>query len=628
MPQNIIISSTPKHLQITPTMLTDFLVDPVLAAKVLLSLQFDAFQAAAFRLAWWVPNVIDESGFGTGKSIRLWALAQLRCMLMPDQWCYAYYQRFQSGKDIFWSKYDEPWAANPFFRAQLGHMDFEGDKDGKDNTKGPACYIQHFKNSSRTMMGAPGWLQNAIGQAGITISWALIDEWTKIETMGKKKGTGVERGASGELAGGIDQQVLGRLRRPSFNQFHPLWGNHVIFSATAESTNHPSQARVNSFQREIDKGNPDYAIVSFSFKDASNLKSHTGKPFRDQIIDWRAIQRMKAQFTRSHFKRECLGIRSRETAGWYSEEALEKCVATGVANKLEPEIGRSSMGQIGQIGQMGQTGETRFYFMGVDPAPARGTKSDDGALAVLRVRPKPGVQNPTANLSDWLCEYVWAYRLRGATTRQWSAFMHEKHRHFGFAGICMDAQGGGIWINDELILPRQLIGGVETDVVPIGSIEDMGRTGPNAQMLLTMYRRRDPGIKHMWPHLAGDDNLYEAMHLVFQEAVTYQVVSFPKPFNARPASETEGWHEEQRWALKDLDAARSQLQDIQVATNGDGTWLLTGNSAKQFSATGKKDLAYACIYAYVRFLVWLKMGELDFTGTGNDTSGGYYVMGN
>ena len=52
---------------------------------------------------------------------------------------------------------------------------------------------------------------------------------------------------------------------------------------------------------------------------------------------------------------------------------------------------------------------------------------------------------------------------------------------------------------------------------------------------------------------------------------------------------------------------------------------LTGHSAKQFSAAGKKDLAYACIYAYVRFLVWLKMGELEFAGEGAEESG-YYVM--
>jgi len=51
-----------------------------------------------------------------------------------------------------------------------------------------------------------------------------------------------------------------------------------------------------------------------------------------------------------------------------------------------------------------------------------------------------------------------------------------------------------------------------------------------------------------------------------------------------------------------------------------------GGREEGFSLCLQKDLAYACIYAYVRFLVWLKMGELDFEGEDQE-GGGYYVMG-
>jgi hypothetical protein len=650
-------------------MVDDFICDPVLAAWWLLSITFDKFQAAAFRIGWWVPNVIDESGFGTGKSLRIWALAQLRSMLIEEQWCTSYYQTFEAGKEIFWPYYNSRHAANPYFRAQLGKVDLEGEADGKSNSKGPACYIQHFKNGSRVMMPAPNWMQNAIGQAGLTLNWVSIDEWTKVETMGKKQGTSTTLNQAGQVTGGINQQILGRLRKANFNQHHMLWKNRCILSATAESTNHPSQHRVNQFQREIAKGNPEYAIVSFCFKDASNLPSRlerraeppseergvrsaegsnggaaappyqelkaTGKPFKEQIIDWSAIARMKAQFTASHFRREGLGIRSRETAGWYSEEALDRCAAAGERDGLEPQMGREDVGcgmqdarfmtPVGSVPDGAQRlypNERRilsntpcFYFLGVDPAPAKGLKADDGALACLRVRLRPGVTTPSKNRSDWVCEYVWAYRLRKASARQWGAFIHKKHREFGFAGICMDSQGGGQWINDELILTEQIIDGVKTNVVPIASLEDMERTGPNVQLLLTMYRRRDPGIKLMWPHLAGDDNLYEAMHLVFQEAVEHQVVTFPKPFNNRSREETAAWPEERQWALKTLDSAREQMVGIQVATMGDGSYALTGHSAKTFSSgSKKKDLAYACIYAYVRFLVWLQLEEMDHQG--------------
>ncbi len=283
------------------------------------------------------------------------------------------------------------------FRAQLGKVDFEGEKDGKDDSKGAACWVQHFKNGSRVMMPAPNWMQNAIGQAGLTLSWALIDEWTKVETMGKKGGASATMNNAGNTTGGINQQILGRLRRSTFNQFHPLWMNRCILSATAENTNHPSQVRVDQYKKEIAKGNPLYAIVSFSFKDASNLKSHTGKPFRDQIIDWQAISRMKTQFTRSHFLRECLGIRARETKGWYSEEEVNRCVQVGVRAGLQPEIARGTSSLSHRTSNIELPNV--FYFMGVDPAPAQGRKSDDGALAILRARPKPGLENPSNNLA-------------------------------------------------------------------------------------------------------------------------------------------------------------------------------------------------------------------------------------
>ncbi|HEX3800270.1 MAG TPA: hypothetical protein VH413_16360 [Verrucomicrobiae bacterium] len=605
---DVLVPSSPKRLRITPTMVDDFLIDPVLAARILLSITFDAFQAAAFRILWWVPNVIDESGFGTGKSLRLWAVQQLRAMLIEEQWLCAYYQTFEAGKSIYWPNYNTRMGANPYFRAQLGKTDFEGDKDGKDNSKGPACYSQHFKNGSVVRMPAPNWLQNAIGQAGLTMNGVVIDEWTKVETMGKKKGESTTYNQAGAVTGGINQQILGRLRKANFNQHHLLWKNRVIFSATAEHTNHPSQARVAQFEREIAAGNPEYAIISFSFKDASNLKSHTGKPFKEQIIDWGAISRMHKQFTPSHFLREGLGIRRRETTGWYSEDKVGACVKVGERNDLQPILNREKLTRFNEISQA-----LTFYFMGIDPAPARGTKSDDGAMAILRVRPRPGVKEPSKTASDWLCEFVWAYRLRGATASQWSAFIHKQHRHFGLAGICMDAQGGGIWINDEMIKEEQIIDGIKTRCVPIACIEDLERTGPNVQQILTMYRRRDPGIQSLWPHLAGEDVLYEAMHNVFQEAVVYQSVSWPKPYNERQREETLAWPEEKQWALRTLDAGRGQLVNLQVAVNQDGTFALTAKGAKQFSAGGKKkDLAYAQIYAYVRFLVWLQMAEWEF----------------
>jgi hypothetical protein len=60
---------------------------------------------------------------------------------------------------------------------------------------------------------------------------------------------------------------------------------------------------------------------------------------------------------------------------------------------------------------------------------------------------------------------------------------------------------------------------------------DLERTGPNVQLILTIFRPNDPGIDHLWPHAKHGDTLNEAMHISFQEAVNYMVVSWPKPYN-------------------------------------------------------------------------------------------------
>jgi hypothetical protein len=333
-------------------MVDDFLIDPVLGAYVIFGVKLDVFQAVRLRTYWWVPNVIDSSGFGTGKSLVFWLFMNLRCVIIGDQHCCAYYQGFQAMKDIYWPYYNVFNARTaPLFAAQLGRMDQDGDIDGKDNSRGPACYKQYFKNESIIFGPAPGWVQEAKGQAGLTFNVVGIDEWTKVETMTKKTSRTVNE--QGQAVGGINQQILGRVRRRSWNQHHPLWGNHRLFMATAESMSHPGYARYKVFENEIRKGNPDYALFTACYKDFSNvrterniriedgqLRSTVGRAFRDEIPNWQTIQAMKKQFTRAHFKREGLGLWARETRGWYSEEALAQCVEAGIGQGVEPEIGR------------------------------------------------------------------------------------------------------------------------------------------------------------------------------------------------------------------------------------------------------------------------------------------------
>jgi hypothetical protein len=635
---NIHVNSTPKHLRITPTMVDDFLIDPVLGVYVVFGVKLDVFQAVALRLMWWCPDFLDSSGFGTGKSLRFYLFWNLRAVIVGDQHLLVYYQTFSVMQRIFWQYYQQFNSRTaPLFAAQLGKLDVEGEKDGKDNTRGPACYIQHFKNESMMIAPAPNWIQDAKGQAGLTVNGAGVDEFTKVEAMARKDST----------TSGINQQITGRVRRQQgcFNQNHPLWSNRRVFLATAETMSHPSYARKKNFDDQIAAGNPNYAVFTSCFKDFSNLRTErdirvergargqpdrvmvtVGRAFRDQVPDWKTITdlaRGGSRLTRAHFRREVLGLWARETAGLYSEAAMQRCVAAGMAQNLQPECTRNS--SFPEV----------YYFNGIDPAPAQSARADDAGTVVLRARPKPGLGHPpTSSPADWLAEFVWAYRVRGEKKRrldegvviaerprEFSGLIHRKHLAFNFTGLLMDPQGGGAAIWPEMNKSRQLIDLVEREVVPISTPDDV--FAGNAARILLLFRREY--LDQLWPTLPpGVDALYDAAHRAFEEAIEHGEVAFPLPFNERPKAETEGWSVEQQWALKNLDAVREQLQHIEVAMKEDGATLdLTRNGNRKFGSLKKKDLAYAAMFAYVRFLVWLKTGEMEYAREGEGEVGFY-----
>ena len=709
------VSRVAAHLRITPTMVDDFLVDPVMGIYVIFGVKLDVFQAYATRITWWVPNVMDCSGFGTGKSFRIFLVSNLRAILIPGQQIVAYYQDFGATKDIYFNNFKRFGSDRaPLFAAQKGRMDEEGLEDGKDMTRGSGCYRQHFRNDSCIFGPAPNWLQGAKGQAGRTFNMAMIDEWTKVETM-TPKSTKLT-GNSGELIGGIDQQIIGRVRGMNFNRDHMLWGNHIVFTATAESTQHPGYSRYRQFQKEIESGNPNYAVIHSCFKDFSNVRtedqigvrdvevaeprlgteprsgigkqstsniqhstpnaphpgplpiarpcahaqrgegdngglrpgkhierhltSRIGKPFKQVVPDWNAIKMLKGR-SRAHFLREGIGLWARDTQGFYSEDALGRCVMAGVMAGTEPEIARRTSPRPSPHSTSEvERGEGDHYFMGIDPAAAQRNKADDGGMAILKLSPRAGLgRAPTSVPSDWKMEYVWAYRVRGSLRTatgggddaqavlfaqragDWSGIIHGKHLHFNFDGLMMDSQGGGQMIWPELNKAQQKIAGVEREVTPIAAPGE-GSIG-NAHYILMLFLREY--LDELWPALApGVDSLYTSAHLAFRDAVEHGEILFPKPFNERPGSETAGWTGEKKWALKNLDAARHQLVNIQVVTKESGEWDLTRNGSLRFSSIGKKDLAYSCLYAYVRALIWLKTGELEFSNAADDGEAGCY----
>lgn len=268
-----------------------------------------------------------------------------------------------------------------------------------------------------------------------------------------------------------------------------------------------------------------------------------------------------------------------------------------------------------------------FFFGGVDPAPSESQKSDDGAVLVAAATPKqwpealPMVGGRPApieevklseNPSDWNFDFVYGRRFtwkEKLSARQWSSHLHVLHQRFGFSRICMDPNAGGVLIKRELIAPKQLIGGAETDVTPIADMEDGPKMVVRGDFILSMFKRGDPGVESLWPELAGDELLNDRLYSTAKEALDNAMWGFPmkvEQWLTERRSEVDQWPEERQWAMKCLDATGEQLVRVVVAVKPDGTWLTSPRGARKFSALGKKDFVSAAMYAYAGFLMWLR----------------------
>lgn len=583
---NVHVPAIPKRLRITETMICDFLIDPVLGVKVIFGVELDAFQRARLRTYWWIPEVMDSSGFSSAKTITFFLFCNLRAVLIPNQVIGAFYLSFEAGKQIFWPYYRSAIVGSRLFQAQLGGLDEQGD-EVKGTQKNPSCWIARFRNGNEIRMPAPDWMKDAKNQAGYRFNVGGIDEWTKVEATGTT---------------GIDAQFLGRITAPSFNQHHPLWTNHTIFLATAEHRAHPGWRRYQAFRRRVDRGDPTCAILNFSYKDYSNRLAHTGKTFKEEYRMDGKIKSMREQLTPDHVQREMFGIWSDSTRGWYSQESVANAIERG--RRAEVEVLNAKM-----------EGPAYFNFVGVDPAPALGERSDDGVIVAANAWIKPSValaaslrgeQAFSEEPSDWNFAFRYAFRARKHSVRQWSGKIHSVNDRFCPEMICMDYNGGGAHIGLELRSVKQLIEGSEVQRTPIASPSD---AFADARYVLCMFKRGDPCIEAKWPRLAGDDLLNDAMHVAFQSAMEHSIL-LPVPWDERPAGDREQlqreWPAEQVWSARMLSEGSAQLQSVVAATNEDGTWKTTARGARVFSSTGKKDIAYAMIYAYVGFLCWLK----------------------
>jgi hypothetical protein len=291
--------------------------------------ELDAFQAARLRYYWWTQNVIDSSGVGSGKTIVTFLFLCLRAILLPNQVCAIYYPTFGTGKNEFWNYFRDfsmPGRA-PIFLSQLGDplkLEAGETPDGDGTVHGADCYKAYFRNGNRLLMPAPSFMKDAVTQASLSLNVMVVEEWNQIDAS----------------SDGINKQLIDRTRRESWNQFHPIWGNHILFSGHAQTQMHASWSRYAAHQRKVAEGNPEFANLSYCYKDYSNLICHTGKTYRDERRIESTINNKRNACSKIEWLGQGFGVWSANGEGWFTEQALLQCIANGASRGVLPVLSR------------------------------------------------------------------------------------------------------------------------------------------------------------------------------------------------------------------------------------------------------------------------------------------------
>jgi hypothetical protein len=573
-------------LELHEETLEKLLRDPVLAAYATMGMELDWFQNIRLRYNWFVPQKIDSSGWGTGKTIGEWVYAVLRAMLIPGNQVGVYYPIFATGKATFWKYFNT--THHPVLDSQY--------KSGKNEYHDPSCWRKVFKNGSEIFLPAPGFTRDAESQVSQSFHTLILGEYT----MSAKMGEGVD-------------EMIGRLRGERFAENHPVWTNHWLLSAHAESPTHPSHRYYRVAQEAI-AGQYSAAeqhsnvCYTFCYHDWSD-KPYKNSTFKKKLRDEQLIRRGRA-LSKDEFRRRLLGLWTADGKGWYPEDVIKNVLRSHIL----PIDGRTLANDI--------------FVLGQDIAPGQSGRADESASKVWRIRevglgeeytevvPGPNPES-TQGARYFHIAPVFSHVFKNVDAPQISGFIHMLHRAFNFSLIVLDPGGGGLWVYKELLKPRQLIHNVMQTVTPLCTREEPNQSDKHP---IVVFFKRGSELDEIWDRrfLTGDEGIIEAAHREFKRGFEAQLFHWPQLTHNRSRAEVRSMPERLRWALIYLTATWKQLKTIRVKTTPDGIVITNARKFMSFEQPGtlKKDKAYAALYGYCGVRLILHRMQKESSGGG------------
>lgn len=571
--------------QIKQSWIEQLLIDPVLAAHVIMGAELDVFQQARLRYYWWVPVVVDSSGVSTGKTIVQFIYVNLRCILIADHIAGIYFPNFQTAKDEFWPYFDKFLETSEVFRQQfIFHHNVVGQH------KYPGAWIMDYKNKSKFIMPAPSFMTDAQTQASRRFNTLVVDDWYRAEDMGE----------------GISRQLVDRVTRACFNKNHPIWCNHQKFLGHAERPSHKGYIqRVKGYKRAIQDGSQRHVLISFNYRDWT-------PPFAQKFREDNVINDAKRTLPADQFERQYLGIYSRDGTSYYPETVLHR----NCRREVVPMVQRLY--------------ENEHNFLGFDIAQSTSHKADwTSAVNYRIVEINAELQKecslkkipvPLPNFIDergrkYNCSFPFAHRLRNADVLAIAGLVHKLHMIFMYTHIVLDPRGGGLFLYAQIKKDEQLIDGAKVKVLPLCTRFEPIQA--DKQPIVSFFQRGgalDQTVQAQF--LRAEEGFIEAQHQRFRSAWEAGELHWPMSIEDRSPIEVKQWNREQLWAQRILDAGLHELMSVRQLMKDDAP-ATSSRGFRMFEARGKKDIAYAALQAFAGGQLWFKETEGMSEGEGD-----------
>jgi hypothetical protein len=561
-----------------------FIKDPVLAAwSIFGGLELDVAQRVRLRTMWFVPEVHDDSGIYTGKTIVSWIWVQLRCILLPSPRGFAprivgvFYQDINSANSVFKPYFKKFIDACPVYRNELSRQ--HGKTIGYRPFGSGFEYI--YKNGNSVFCPAIGMKEDAAKIASLRVHDGFVEEAKEIDLK----------------SDALDNQILSRINADCWNPQHPVWTNHKVLVGHAEDpATHPSYKRHQVSKAKIWDGDQDVAVITSSFRD-----------WTPKFIRFRKdkeIRTARLSMSGAKFSQRYGGLWEYGTEDWYDAKVLEKCRSRRAPLLLRRDPALDEI-----------------FTFGWDTAPGGNARSDLNAGFAWRALPVTGPITNTDGLYHAQGRYyqlspVWGTEIRGRDGGVLSGVIHRQHQRFQFGRLVYDPGGGGLWVAKELWKTLQYFDGAYHQVTGLCQPEQSG-SYPEASPLVIKWGKGSVDLAHAWSeekYLATDDGIVEAIQREAQNLFASRSILWPLAPDKMTTRELEALSPEQRNSLLKIDVAFKQLLGIQVKTltrNGEEVPLVTRNGFLSFTSRGKKDCAYAALYGLAAMLSLLNDPNFD-----------------